>query len=156
MQLVLHSNGKLYGTDNGPNRNFGQESVACDVNATDPYEPDEVNLIVQDNYYGHPNRLRGENGDPRQCKFYGPDDTGAGFTPPIAKLPSSTNGICEFQSEHFGGQLRGQLIVGKWRSELRNVKLSADGLTTVSGLGTFPPKLLDQGGLDVCQGPDGR
>lgn len=76
-------------------------------------------------------------------------------TAPIAKLPSSTNGICEFQTEHFGGQLRGQLIVGKWRAELRNVKLSGDGLSTVSGLNSFPPKLVDQGGLDVTQGPDG-
>ena len=151
----MHSNGKLYGTDNGPNRNFGKESVTCDLNATDPYEPDELNLIVEDNYYGHPNRLRGENGDPRQCTFRRPEDVVEGYTKQIAKLPSSTNGICEFQTEHFGGQLRGQLIVGQWQSSLRNIKLSADGLTTVSGISAFPPKLVDNGGLDVTQGPDG-
>lgn len=142
--------------DNGPNNNFGQESVNCNLNATDPTNPDEVNLIVQGNYYGHPNRLRGDNGDQRQCKYYGQTDQGPDHTQPIAKLPASSNGICEFQGDHFGKQLRGQLITGKWRGELRNVKLSADGLTTVSGLGTFAPKLLDAGGLDVTQGPDGR
>jgi hypothetical protein len=144
--------------DNGPNNNFGKESTSCSTDDDDPYELDEVNLLEEGNYYGHPNRMRGQNipGDNnRQCIFYGPDDTGPDYTPPIAKLPSSTNGICEFQTNHFGGQLKGQLIVGKWRAELRNVKLSADGLTTVSGLDSFPPKLVDQGGLDVTQGPDG-
>lgn len=45
--------------------------------------------------------------------------------------------------------------MGQWRAELRNVKLSADGLTTVSGLGSYPPELVEDGGLDVTQGPDG-
>jgi glucose/arabinose dehydrogenase len=145
LQLVLHSN--------GPNRNFGRESVTCSLDADDPFEPDELNLIVSGKYYGHPNRLRGGNGDPRQCTFRGPQDVNETYTQPIAKLPSSSNGICEFQTEHFGGQLRGQLIVGQWQSALRNIKLSADGLTTVSGISAFPPKLVDKGGLDVTQGP---
>jgi len=29
--LVYHSNGKLYGTDNGPNLKFGNSSVSCTV-----------------------------------------------------------------------------------------------------------------------------
>lgn len=157
----MHSNGKLYGSDNGPNRNFGQEQENCTSIKPDPFEADELNLIVGGNYYGHPNRLRANNGDSRQCFYRRPNDVpnpldaNKNFTQPIAKLPSSTNGICEFQTEHFGGQLRGQLIVGQWQSSLRNIKLSADGLTTVSGLNAFPPKLVDNGGLDVTQGPDG-
>ena len=58
--------------------------------------------------------------------------------------------------KHFGGQLHGQLIVGRWTGELHNIKLSADGKMTTSRVDQFPPKLLDQGGLDVMQGPDGR
>lgn len=139
----------------GPNNNFGNESVACNVNASDPSEPDELNLLVQGNYYGHPNRFRGAVEDQRQCKYYAPQDAAEAHTQPIAKLPSSSNGICEYDARWFGQQLWHQLIVGKWRGDLRNCKLSPNGASTVSGLGSFPPQLLSQGGLDVTLGPDG-
>lgn len=111
--IVLHSNGLLYGTDNGPNNNFGDESTGCNTQDIDPVDKDELNLIEDGNYYGHPNRMRGAS-DPRQCVYRHFDDL-QNNTPAIKKLPSSTNGICEFQTEHFGGQLRGQLIIGRYK-----------------------------------------
>jgi glucose/arabinose dehydrogenase len=88
--IVFHSNGKLYGTDNGPNKGFGNESIACNMKADDPYEPDELNLIQEGKYFGHPNRLRGSNGDSRQCVYRRPSETTTeSYSAPIAKLPSS-------------------------------------------------------------------
>lgn len=77
-------------------------------------------------------------------------------TSPIKKLESSSNGIVEFQTEHFGGQLRGQLIIGRYKGALYNVKLSSDGKGALFRE-NFPSKLVpdSDGGLDVTQGPDG-
>jgi len=153
-QIVLHSNGYLYGTDNGPNNNFGDASLGCNSAGPDPVDKDELNLLEDGNYYGHPNRKRGQS-DPRQCVYRNFDDP-QGNTLAIKKLQSSSNGIAEFQTEHFGGQLRGQLIIGRYKGALYNVKLSSDGRSALFRE-SYPPKLVSNsdGGLDVVQGPDG-
>jgi hypothetical protein len=46
--LVLHSNGEIYATDNGPNSNFGEGSAqgcAQNQNGANPQAADELNLI---------------------------------------------------------------------------------------------------------------
>lgn len=152
--IVFHSNGHLYATDNGPNFNFGDASLSCNSQGPDPKDKDELNLIEDGNYYGHPNRLRGQT-DPRQCVYRNFDDP-QGNTPAIKKLESSSNGITEFQTAHFGGQLRGQLIIGRYKGALYHVKLSSDGKGALFRE-SIPPKLVSSadGGLDVVQGPDG-
>lgn len=112
-------------------------------------------LLEEGRYYGHPNRKRGEN-DPRQCVFRDikePSDDK--YTAPIKQLPSSTNGICEWQSDHFGGGLRGDLIVGRYKGSLFNIKLANEGQVAVGGVYVNPPVLVKDGGLSVTQGPDG-
>jgi len=95
--IVLHSNGKLYGTNNGPNLNYGNMAKGCDgEQIEDVEEEDKLNLIEKGNYYGHPNFKRNE------CvwrKFDDPSDDS--YTAPLLVLPSSSNGIIEFQSDHF-------------------------------------------------------
>lgn len=74
---------------------------------------------------------------------------------PIKKLESSSNGIIEFQSNHFGGALRGDLIIGRYKGAIHHVKLTNEGLKAAGALEDDPPELITQGGLDVTQGPDG-
>ena len=112
-------------------------------------------LLEEGRYYGHPNRKRGEK-DPRQCIFRNltePSDNE--YTAPIKQLPASSNGICEWQSDHFGGGLRGDLIVGRYKGQLYNIRLANEGQVAVEGVYVNPPVLVKDGGLDVTQGPDG-
>lgn len=68
---------------------------------TDPKHKDKLVLIEEGTYHGHANRKRGET-DPRQCVWRNIGETAEGYTKPIRMVESSTNGICEFQSNHFG------------------------------------------------------
>jgi len=150
--ITLHSNGFLYGTDNGANFGFGEKSVDCETTGIDPAEGDELNILERNGYYGQANRKRGET-DPRQCQWRSqtePSDDG--YTAPIAFLESSTDGLIEFQTDHFDGKLRGQLILGKYKGGLYRVQLTSDGRSVVNKNAT----LLDEnGGLSLTQGPDG-
>jgi glucose/arabinose dehydrogenase len=62
--LVLHSNGRLYGTDNGPNLKFGGKSLSCTEDGPEPFHKDKLVLLEEGSFYGHANRKRGET-DPR-------------------------------------------------------------------------------------------
>lgn len=44
--IVVHSNGFIYGTDNGPNLGHDGASNGCDSVGGDPWRADELNLIV--------------------------------------------------------------------------------------------------------------
>jgi glucose/arabinose dehydrogenase len=111
--ITLHSNGKLYATDNGPNNGFGKRATGCGPKQEggDPDEPDKLNLIMDKRYYGHPNRKRGEK-DKKQCVWRSVNEqSNADFKGPLMTLASSTTGIVEFQTNQFEGQLRHNLIV---------------------------------------------
>jgi glucose/arabinose dehydrogenase len=144
--IVQHSNGNLYGTDNGPNGGFGQKSTSCATGGGDPTEPDKLNLLKPGTFYGHANRNRGE------CVWRSSSEASSGvYKAALVMLPSSTDGIVEFDSAHFGGQLRGDLIVGQYQGKLYRVKLDSTGESVLSG----PTILVTGGDLDVTQGPDG-
>lgn len=150
--ITLHSNGFLYGTDNGANFGFGEKSVDCETTGVDPSEGDELNLLEPGKYYGQANRKRGET-DPRQCQWRSqtePSDDE--YSAPIAMLESSMDGVIEFQTDHFEGKLRGQLILGQYKGGIYRAELSSDGRSVMSKNAT----LLDEnGGLVLTQGPDG-
>lgn len=154
--ITLHSNGNLYATDNGPNFGFGERSIGCSDDRSDrgpdPSEGDKLNLIEKGNYYGHANRKRGEK-DPRQCLWRSNAQQSDGeYTAPLTILPSSTNGIIEFQSNHFEKKLRGHLILGRYKGGLYHIALSPDGRSVPKKLPTI---LARKGGIGIAQGPDG-
>lgn len=154
--ITLHSNGYLYATDNGPNFGFGQKSLGCSGepsdNGGDPSEGDKLNLIEKDNYYGHSNRKRGEQ-DPRQCLWHSSaEQSDEEYTAPLTMLPSSTNGIIEWQTDHFEGKLRKHLILGRYKGGLYSAALSPDGRSVPK---KEPSILVRKGGIGVVQGPDG-
>lgn len=103
--LTETSKGEIWATDNGPNIAFGNVSTGCDSERelTSRIE-DEVNLVLKDKYYGHPNRNRGE------CVY------GDGVGPKMM-VQSSTTGIVEYLANAFSGELQGDLILSKFRGE---------------------------------------
>lgn len=148
--LTMHSNGYLYGTDNGPNTGYGDKSTSCTTQTEDPYGKDELNIILKGNYYGHPNRFRGST-DARQCIYYGPDTPSTStYTAPLTQFSSSTNGIMEYTANTFGGQLRKHLFTAKLSGNIYAIQLSADGKSVLSN-----KVLLTQAGLDLVEGRDG-
>jgi IPT/TIG domain/Glucose / Sorbosone dehydrogenase len=156
--LVLHSNGNLYGSDNGPNLSYGGMSASCTgkvPDLPDLFEKDKLNLLVRGKYYGHPNRKRGET-DPRECVWhsaYAPSDEN--YQSPIVMLESSSDGIIEWQSNHFLGALRGNLILSQYKGALFRVVLTPNGTAVIPE--SNPPSILHaDGGLDVTQGPNGN
>jgi len=152
--LLWHSNGKFYGTDNGPNKGYGFGSTSCTTATSyEPEAPDELNLILPNAYYGHPNRNRGRT-DPRQCVYHpNTEPSNGAYTGPLETILSSSNGMVEYAAGTFGGQMRGDLVYVGWNpDDIHRVKLSPDGLSVVEDT------QLDSGlnlPLDVTMGPDG-
>jgi hypothetical protein len=155
--VVMHSNGYIYATDNGPNVGFGDMSTGCGPGDTVPdvFDYDELNLIVRDNYYGHPNRKRGQT-DPKQCIYRGGSVPSSSInTAPIMKLRSSSDGIIEYDASYFNNEMRGNLIVSKYKDGLFRIVLSPDG-TKVAPYSN-PAIVLDgDNGLALTQTPNGN
>jgi Glucose / Sorbosone dehydrogenase/IPT/TIG domain len=154
-RVFKHSNGNLYATDNGPNPGFGYMATGCGAGQSIPdmYSFDELNIIKRGSFYGHPNFKRAQT-DPRQCVWRSADALSEdGYTEPLLKLASSTDGLIEFESDHFSGQLRGNLILSKYKDGLYRVILLDDGTVNVNSDPAI--ELIGDDGLDVTQAPDG-
>ena len=151
--VVIHSNGRIYATDNGPNVGIGEASTGCATTGPDPFAPDELNLIEAGDYYGHPNRNRGRF-DARQCVYHsGTEGDGADWTGPIELLPTSSNGLAEYTAPTFGGKLAGNLFYVSFIAEtVGRIELSPDGTSVVAH--TDIEDGLDAP-LDIAVGPDG-
>jgi hypothetical protein len=148
--IVWATNGKLYGTDNGMNANFGDVSTSATTQVPPSDVPDKINYLVQGNYYGSPNRNRGRY-DSRQNVYHFPTDpTTSSYTSPMATIPSSSDGIDEYRATTFNSQMRGNLLAQHWKGSLYRAVLSADGqsLQSVTALASTL-------GLSVVAGPGG-
>ena len=151
--LALSTRGTWYATDNGPNLGYGPPSTGAATQGTlHPQEPDELVLLESGRYYGHPNRSRGR-WNPWENVYHAPwqPDLGQAHTAPLTLLDSSADGLVEYRSAAFGGQLRGDLISQKWNAPLRWIDLSEDGREALS-VTQLTPTLA---GLDVVTGPGG-
>lgn len=135
---VFHSNGYLYGVDQGPNEGFGDFSSGCGANETRPskHDDDALRLIQKDSFNGYANLNRARF-DPRQCiqrEIASPGDSG--YSPPLSSFESSTAGLTEYTSNTFGGPMRGNLVASKFAiqgtGKAFRVVLSADGKSVQS------------------------
>lgn len=151
--LVFHSNGHLYTTDNGA---LGGDGLGdCEGGTVDTSVSDELNLVEEGNYYGFPNANRGRF-DPRQCTYHPPrGGSGTDFTGPIEVLARhcSCDGIVEYQGPALGGELDGDLLIARFiRGDIQRIELSADGRSVVD-----TSTLADDFDmpLDVTVGPNG-
>ena len=151
--LVIHSNGRIYATDNGPNG--PTTSTSCMTTGGGVEQNDELNLIEMGDYYGFPNRNRGRS-DARQCVYHAPSEgSGVDFTAPILTLPAhcSCDGIAEYTSSQFGGAMQGDLLIAQFvLGNVLRVTLSGDGQSVVANA-TLQSGLNNP--LDVTVGPTG-
>lgn len=132
--LVYATNGTIYATENDANTSFGDESVSATEQRPFVLDPEnELNIIEEGNYYGQPNRNRGKTDD-RQNKYYPSqaESIPEVYTAPIEEFDRPVQGIVEYRSTAFGGQLRGNLLTQVFNGPLQMVTLSEDGTTTTN------------------------
>jgi hypothetical protein len=152
--LALTTTGHFYATDNGPNTNMGYASTSATTQTgTHAADGDELNLLVQGGFYGHPNRNRGRY-DNRQNVYYNRSAAGIPgvFTQTLSPFASSTDGIFEYRSAAFGGAMKGNLILQKYQSTTYRAVLGSGGTTVASQQTLFAGNFS---GLDVTSGPGG-
>ncbi|PXF47087.1 Malectin-A [Gracilariopsis chorda] len=148
--MTVHTNGKLYATDNGPNKNFGDFSTNCfggskSSGSMPSVLKDKLYLIEPGKYHGHPNLNR------KECVPYPP----SAVQPLISNLQSSSNGIVEYRSNTFGGAIKGDLFISKFTGQhegrVSQVKVGSNG----KNIG-YAPIFLGFSGLNVVEGPRGE
>jgi N-acetylneuraminic acid mutarotase len=160
--FTLHSNGLLYGADNGLGVTGTYPPTAdppCtelgDASLHNPgSQPDLLLVIEEGRYYGHPNPSRAE------CVYQ--DGSYQDATPlpsyqaPIFNLGDhkSANGIVEYTHESFCGALRGELLLANYAvgDDLTRVRLSEDG-RSVQAASSLVGGFDDP--LPLALGPDG-
>jgi IPT/TIG domain/Glucose / Sorbosone dehydrogenase len=160
--IVIHTNGKMYATDNGPNVDYGPMSSGCNGESIfDQKRDDKIILLEKGKYYGSPNLKRAKFfNDSRQCVWRGPEQPDSvNYTAPIITHQSSIDGITEFHGNHFGGQLRYNLLYIRYGgiNNIYRVILTPDGRAAI-------PSLMKKGlamnignvGLDITQAPNGN
>lgn len=150
--IVFTTRGLFYATDNGPNGGFGAASTSANTQTNDPTAGDELNLIEEGHYYGHPNRNRGRYDD-RQNVYRNataPSITGH-FTQMLTNLAASTDGITEYRANTFNGAMRGELLAQKWNGQTYRIALASNG-RSVAIKQDLPTAMSS---LDVVTGPGG-
>ena len=134
----------VYATDNGPNSGFGGAVSHYDEETQNPgLRPDskkdgglevdlqdEINLIKEGSWYGHPNVARYRQ-DPvkyeYESEWYSQRRT-AGipdikYVPPLATHSSPSEALVYYRAETFGGASRGWLYVDFWKQGMVGVEL---------------------------------
>jgi hypothetical protein len=158
--VTLTADGQLYATDNGvgggwgaPPVNEGAQGVCTnEPNSGGSEDPDQLHLIEEDGYYGHPNPTRGNPGgaglydidsdssytqvgndsiladavpaaSPEECDYRQPGAEDGALT----TFGSSTNGIDEYSASNFGSKMAGDLLTASFDGNVRRVQLNAAG-----------------------------
>ena len=150
--VVLATSGLVYATDNGANKGGPASTSATTEEPFPESVPDELNLIVEGEYYGHPNRNLGRSEDRfNEYYYYDEESIPEVYTAPLATATSSNNGIDEYRATVFESQLRGNLISQTWNGETFRFELASDGQSVVS------QESFDtiSDGLDIVTGPGG-
>ena len=158
--LLFHSNGSLYVPTNGSAR--GGNAPASPDKSVQQLEnistqPDLLLRVERGGYHGHPNPARGEyvlNGgnptgavDPVEVHEYRVGTRpAANWKQPAYDFGKSVspNGVIEYQSNRFGGQLRGKLLITRYSGGDDVIVLTpgpggsiVDSVTGVTGLTGF-------------------
>jgi len=160
LDLVLHSNGYLYATDNGPNNNYGPASLSMTTQGGLPHPntSDTLELVEPGRYYGSANRARGRY-DEREAIFYANDQPSIPhlLAERLTPLLASSNGLDEYRAASFNSAMRGDLLAMKWNTGVIQITPSetgraVDSVVLHSAAGAPFPR---NRGLDVVTGPGG-
>jgi hypothetical protein len=137
-------------------------STGCGIGQSIPDElrNDKLLHLQKGHYYGHPNLKRATYfKDPRQCVWQ-PAETKstATYTQPLLTPKSSIDGVMEFQSNHFGSQLRHNLIFIQYLgvNNIFRVILNDEGTAPVQSSQKALPLKIGTRGLDITQAPNGN
>lgn len=167
--LVITQSGKMYTFDNGPNGGWGGPPTSCIYAVSEPgtSEPDNLHLITGAGYYGgHPNLTRANRNNtfnasnpqspipagmenPSECTYIYPTLNNN----VLLTSPTSTNGLCEYTANNFGGAMKGNLLAVTWSSKVLRIRLNAAGTAVVpggatdlfTGLSSLPLDIVAQG-----------
>jgi len=151
--LVYTSTGRIYVTDNGPNKGYGAFSTGPTTSMADFTESDKVcDATAPNQYFGCAHRNRGRT-DSRQNFWRGHASTQNDFSKCLDLKFSASAGIIEYRANSFNGALKNDLIVLKWKADVHVVPISVtDGKTifsynsatsAIASLATIDPLDLD-------------
>ena len=155
--LLIHSSGRMYTVDNGPNAGWGDVPIGEGPGGTATngvHEPgvthgDGLHFITGQGYYGgHPNPTRANTNNkfntsnPQSPVPAGNPVEGDYRTPgsedgSLVVYPESTNGIAEYTTNNFGGAMQGDLLIASFDNTIKRVKLNAAGTAIVSSENLF-------------------
>lgn len=124
--IMFHSNGHLYSLDNGSSEPVPASLDCATLGPPPDNDPDQLNLVIEDAYYGHANRNRGRD-DPRQCENVSPFDESVedGM---LLLVPPSSNSLLEVTDGVFPEDWHGDLLFGWWSGgDIRRLRLADDG-----------------------------
>ena len=167
--LLWHSNGRLYvpvnGSSSGGNAPAGMG--APQLRAISTAEDDWLFCVTPGRYYGHPNPQAGHfvlnGGNPSAGYDYGETSQyPVGTMPdPLWQRPAwvigqhySPNGIIEYHADHFGGMLKGRILVPRYSRGKDILVLTLDSAGNVVRADCQIPGLRDfQNPLDLVENP---
>jgi hypothetical protein len=155
--LLIHSSGRMYTVDNGPNAGWGdvpinegpQGTATNGVSEPGVTFGDGLHRIAGPGYYGgHPNPTRANvsnkfNAANPQSPVPAANPIEGDFRIPgsengaLTVYPESTNGIAEYGTTNFGGAMKGDLLIASFDNTIKRVKLSADGTQVVLSQNLF-------------------
>lgn len=165
--FVFHTNGSLYGPDNGlgvtgsyppsatpPCLGFGDTASWTQGGDNPGRQPDTLERLLPGKYYGHPNPYRDE------CVFGDGHYQGVAplpnYVPPMYDLGNnrSANGTIEYVGDAFCGALENEILITNYSigDDVTRLRLSPDGSAVVSA-GSLAGGFNDP--LPITQGPDG-
>ena len=140
--LELAQSGRLYVTDNGGNAGWGAPpspegpTASCTNDFSEPgqTEIDTLHLVTGPGYYGgHPNPTRGNAANtfnssnpqspvsasnPIECDFQSVNEKSV-----LGSFPESTNGLAEYTTGNFGGELAGDLLTASFDNTIYHVDI---------------------------------
>jgi hypothetical protein len=171
---LVRVNGRLYATDNGPNRGAGGppegDGTAACTNAVQELgitADDSLHLVQAGDYGGHPNPTRGNtantfggqspvvSSDPAQCTWLAPGPARGS----LATFVRSIDGIDVYRAANFGGAMKGDLLIaGYSKNEIYRIGLNAGGATVTSNdalfsnVGEHPLDVTTQGPAEIFPG----
>ena len=168
--MLWHSNGQLYvpvnGASSGGNAPAGNGAPA--IKAASTAEDDYLMKIIPGRYYGHPNPQQGtfvlNGGNPTSAyDFSEVCQYPEGTMPDPRWDPSawvigqhySPNGVIEYQADHFGGALKGKMLICRYSRGKDMLVVSLDAQGNISDVTCQIPGLRDfQNPLDVIEHPE--
>lgn len=172
--VLLHTNGRMYTIDNGPNAGWGGPPVGAGpggtcTNADNDNDSqtlfDNLHLIPHAGFYaGHPNPTRASvantfnttnpqspvpAGNAVECEYRVP-----GTDSSLAQFSASTNGLIEYRAGNFGGALAGAILAASFDNTVRRIDLNpaGDSARTVTALFNA----VDVTPLDITAQADGQ